>query len=104
MYRYTLTQDAARELDRELAYSEAHWGKRHAGDYARALQARFSDIARHPFAYPEQPDLLPGIRLCVYKGNRIVYTVMEKEKRVVVLGVFSVYQTVAPERIQKRLS
>lgn len=75
MYPYKLTSDAQRELDNELAYSVEMWGRRHAQAYAKALQQKILLICANPFMHTERSDILPGIRLCQYKGSRIVYTI-----------------------------
>lgn len=103
MYRYFLTREAEREFDNELAYSAQKWGNLHARKYAKELQRKILTIARNPLVYPVRNDILPGIRICTYKGNRIIYTVQEELKQIVILGLLSIYQNINSTKIQKRV-
>ena len=101
MYQYFLNREAERELDKELAYSEERWGRQHAQKYAVQLKAKFSSIAKNPFIYPERSDILSGIRICNHKGNRIIFTVIEELKQVIIIGFLSVHQDIG--KLEKRI-
>ena len=103
MYTYLLTHYAERDFDKELAYSEEHWGKRHAKKYAQELKKQMKILCKNPYAYRERSDIVSGLRMCRYKGNYIVYTVVEEYKQVVITGLHSVYQNMDPEALQKRM-
>jgi plasmid stabilization system protein ParE len=100
LYTYFLNQDAQRELEQELEYSEVRWGKAHARKYATELKAKLSDIAKNPFIYPERNEILSGIRICNHKGNRIIFTVIEELKHIIVIGFLSAHQDIS--QLQKR--
>lgn len=104
MYRYVLTREAEQELDAELAYSAERWGKRNARDYAEGMRQKLISIAENPFSYPERDDILPGIRICTYKGNRIIYTVHLERKQVIILGLQSIYRELKVDQLSRRES
>jgi plasmid stabilization system protein ParE len=91
-YRFRLTSSAARELEHEIAYSAAHWGRKHASAYRLGLMVIIKHIAAHPFATPERPELGAGYRLVRYKGNYIVYCVNEAESMVEIMAFPSVHR------------
>lgn len=104
VYTYVLTKEAEREFDRELAYSEEHWGTKHARQYAAELRHKLRSIAQTPQMYAQRSDILPGIRICHYKGNKIIYAIIEQKKQVIVVGLLSNHQPIMPDILHKRLS
>lgn len=103
-YRLEILKAAKDELAKELAYSRQRWGKEHAKAYGRELRDQIRSLKQYPEVHPLRNDILEGIRIKPYKGNQIVYTVLEDQQRVVVLAVLSVYQTVDPNRMGRRQS
>ncbi len=98
MYQYFLNKDAEREFDKELAYSEEQWGIQHARKYAIELKTKLSSIAKNPFIYPERIDILAGILICNHKGNRIIFTVVEERKQIIIIGFLSIHQNINTDR------
>lgn len=99
MYRVFLTPEAREELNREIAYSEEKWGKAHARRYAHEIRRRIRVIGKNPKVYSISSDIFPGIRIARYKGNQIIYTVVEEDQTVIILGVPSIYRELAPRSV-----
>ena len=102
MYKNFFVKEAQQELERELAYSAKQWGKRHAVKYANEIRAKIRTICKSPQLYPFRNDILPEIRICPYKGNRIIYTVLETKKLVIILAVLSTFQEINSNKLAKR--
>jgi len=102
MYKYSFVKEAQQELERELAYSEKQWGKTHAVKYAKEIRGKIRKICKTPKLYPFRNDILPEIRICPYKGSRIIYTVLEEKKLVVILAVLSSFQEINSNKLDKR--
>lgn len=94
MYRYYITAEDARELDREILYSESRWGRAHAKKYIIHLKAKIESIAKKPYIYTDRVDILPSLRICNYKGSRIIFTIIEAKKSIAVIGFLSSHQDV----------
>jgi plasmid stabilization system protein ParE len=91
-YRFRLTSNAKRELDKEIAYSVKHWGKHHAKKYRQELLAVIKRIADNPFSYPEHTGIKKGYRVVSYKGNYIVYSVNESEQYIEIVAFPGIYR------------
>ena len=104
MYRLQVIAEAERELDHEVGYSIAHWGQTHGQKYGRELRKQIRSLKSNPRLYPVRNDTLPGIRIKIYKGNRIVYTLREDRKLVVVLALMSIYQNIDSAELNRRQS
>ncbi len=102
MYELVIIDEAKKELRHEIAYSKKKWGQVHGQKYAKELQERIRDLKENPHLYPVRNDVLPNIRVRTYKGNRIVYTIQEKLKRIVVLAILSLYQNIEIKKLKKR--
>jgi plasmid stabilization system protein ParE len=86
VYRIDFTPEAKQELAHELSYSRRHWGSKHAADYRRAITSLIRQIAENPLRHAIKPTYGAGVRTLRYKGNYIVYRVIEAEKIVQIIG------------------
>ena len=91
-YRIVITASAERELEREIDYSTAQWGKKHAKEYRRAIEKQVQQIASNPTLYPIKAELERPLRMVRYKGNYIVYWCDEPQRIMYVVGFPSVYR------------
>lgn len=103
MYHLQIIDEAQEELDKEIGYSYQRWGEIHAIRYAEELDIKIKDLQHYPRMYPLREDILPGIRILTYKGNRVVYILQEEKHRVVVLAVLSIYQPIDKNTLRQRI-
>ncbi len=59
-------------------------------------------LRKNPYLYPIRNDILPGIRILNYKGNRVIYTLLEKKKIVTILAILSNYQNINRSELKSR--
>ena len=102
VYKLKIISEAKAELAHELRYSRNTWGQSHARQYAQALRARIKDLQTRAREYPQQNDILKGIRILNYKGNRIIYTINEKQKTVIVSAVMGHARNIDPRILKQR--
>ncbi len=102
MYDLFIIDEARKELAHETAYSKKKWGPAHGEKYARDLQKNIRALKENPRLYPQRNDVLPDVRLKTFKGNRIIYTILEDQKRVVVLAILSSYQDIDAKKLEER--
>ncbi|GJQ60895.1 MAG: type II toxin-antitoxin system RelE/ParE family toxin [Candidatus Scalindua sp. AMX11] len=102
MNKYMFASEAAEELRKEIAYSAKQWGKYHARQYRDALRQKIQTICQNPLLFPLRNDILTGIRISTFKGNRIVYTFIEEKKLVVILAILSIHQNIDESQLKKR--
>lgn len=102
MYDLVIIDEAKGELRHEAAYSKEKWGQVHGAKYAKDLQKQIRELRNNPRLYPLRGDILPGIRIKIFKGNRIIYFIQENRKRVVVLAVLSLYQYIDGKKLKER--
>jgi plasmid stabilization system protein ParE len=86
VYKKRIAEEAAHELERELAYSASRWGKAHAAEYARGLAACVHKIRSHPRMYAVFSNGDKDIRSVTYKGTRILYAIEEETQTIVCKG------------------
>lgn len=104
MYKLVFTEAATKELAAELEYSLSRWGKAHAKKYSAELQKRLYNLTKSPYAHRSHDDILPGLRVLSFKGNKILYYVDSEKKDVVILGVPSIYRELSKEALKQRFS
>ncbi len=80
MHKLILIDEAKEELLHEANYSIKKWGRLHGQKYFLELQEKINVLRKNPYLYPIRNDILPGIRILNYKGNRVIYTLLEKKK------------------------
>ncbi|MBD3265277.1 hypothetical protein GF373_01295 [bacterium] len=92
MYELVILAEAKAELRHEANYSKTKWGKTHGKKYIDELQTKIGSLKKNPHLYPKRDDILTDIHILNYKGNRIIYTIREEKKQVIILAILSVYQ------------
>lgn len=102
MYELKILEAARQELEKEFEYSAENWGADHALKYAEKMEEQIKALQTNPRLCPLRNDILPGIRIKNYKGNRIIYTLRENQKLVVILAVLSVYQNIDKDKLDQR--
>lgn len=70
---YSLSKSADADFEDIFVYGVSTFGIKQAESYALGLQARFEQIAQHPFLYPEVSQIKTGYRLSVYRSHSIYY-------------------------------
>lgn len=102
MYKVKLIAEAQQELRKEIRYSRRTWGLAHAKTYHKELRTQIASLRDTPLLHPIRNDILPGIRIKIYKGNQIIYLIQEKKRLVVVLAILSTYQSVDQNGLTRR--
>ncbi len=102
MYELYITEEAKTELARELRYSRHTWGDHHAKEYAKAFRLKIRELRHRAKEYQTRDDLLAGIRIMPYRGNQVVYTILEEQHKVVVLGIMGSGMEVNPTGMARR--
>lgn len=87
MYKIKIILEAKEDLFKELAYSKRNWGIQHSRKYSKNLRANIKELCINPHLFRIRDDILPNIRIKVYKGNKIFFTVHENKKMVIVLAI-----------------
>ena len=70
--------------------------------YAKEFQEQIRALRTNPRLYPLRNNILPDIRIKIFKGNRIVYVIRENRKMVAVLAVLSLYQKIDKNKLKRR--
>ncbi len=102
MHKLILIDEAKEELLHEANYSIKKWGRLHGQKYFLELQEKINVLRKNPYLYPIRNDILPGIRILNYKGNRVIYTLLEKKKIVTILAILSNYQNINRSELKSR--
>lgn len=102
MYELKILDEARQELEKEIEYSAENWGEAHALKYAQKMEEQIKALPTNPHLFPLRNDIFPGIRIKKYKGNRIVFTLRENQKQIVVLAILSVYQNMDKDKLGQR--
>ena len=102
MYKLILIDEAKAELLHEANYSKKQWGRLHGQKYFLELQKKIKVLRKNPCLYPIRNDIFPGIRILNYKGNRVIYTLLEKKKIVAILAILSNYQNMNKSELKLR--
>ena len=102
MYDLVIVDEAKEELRHAIAYSREKWGKAHGKKYAKEFQEQIRALRTNPRLYPLRNNILPDIRIKIFKGNRIVYVIRENRKMVAVLAVLSLYQKIDKNKLKRR--
>jgi plasmid stabilization system protein ParE len=102
VFELEIIAEAREELRREIAYSKKVWGTDHSRSYAAAIRSRISRLRYKPYVCQLRNDILTGIRLLHYRGNCIIYTVIEEQRRVIVLAMIGCHQGINPRMIKNR--
>ena len=102
MYKLILIDEAKAELLHEADYSRKKWGKLHGKKYFLELQEKIRVLRKTPCLYPLRNDILPNIRILNHKGNRVIYTLLEKKKTVAILAILSNYQEISKSELKRR--
>ena len=102
MYKLEIIDEAKQELHKEIAYSKKIWGDKHSRQYAKKLRESIRGLRKNPQLYSLRNDILPGIRILTYKGNRVIYIIRESHNLVSVLAVLSNFQNIDTSEMRKR--
>lgn len=102
MYKLIIIEEAKAELRKEANHSKSQWGIHHGEKYFAALEEKIRKLRKNPLLYPLRNDILPGIRILNYKGNRIIYTLIKRKKLVAVIAVLSNYQNFDKSELTQR--
>jgi len=102
VYKLEIIDEAKQELHKEIAYSKKMWGDKHSRQYAKKLRESIQGLRKNPRLYSLRNDILPGIRILTYKGNRVIYITVESRKLVSVLAVLSNFQNIDTDKLSKR--
>ena len=78
------------------------WGKLHGQKYFVELKEKIRVLRKIPCLYPLRNDILPGIRILNYKGNRVIYTLLENKKLVAILAILSNYHDINKSELKRR--
>ena len=75
MASYRLSQRADEDFESIYVFGLLNFGERQAEAYVDGMEARFDEIAAHPFMYPSIDSVRQGYRLSVYGTHSIYYRV-----------------------------
>ena len=93
-YQIEIVPEAKKELQKELTYSRKNWGQKHSKQYAIEVRAKIKTLKHQAKAFQLRHDILPDIRIMPFRGNRIIYTILEDKKTVIILSVISNFQNI----------
>jgi plasmid stabilization system protein ParE len=102
VYHLKILPEAREELRNELSYSKKRWGIEHSRKYGQEIRTQIGMLQKNPRLYPLRQDVLPGIRIKTFKGNRIIYTICEDHGLVVILAVLSAYKNINKDMLKQR--
>ena len=102
MYSLQIIDEAKAELRHELSYSRKKWGDIHAKQYAKEIRAKINSLRTTAKEHQEHSHVLSGIRILNYRGNRIIYTILEEQSLVVVLAILGNAKNIDSAELSKR--
>src|SRR5258708_7112164 len=103
LYQIKIIEEAKQELKHEIAYSKKTWELDHSQNHSKMLRDKLKSLAKNPRVYPLQSSILEEIRIFTFKGNRIIYTIIESKRLMVILAITSLYSKVNADTLEHHL-
>ena len=84
-----LSHRAENNLDQVLVHISQRSSQQQAQSFLRGFYEGLEDLKRFPRMYVKLPDLEdPNIRYFIFNNYRIVYELIESDKRIIILTIF----------------
>lgn len=91
MYTIIFSRKAEAELEHEIEYSLLRWGANHAKKYQEELHLFINLLSDRPLIYPLQPRIGKGLRVAVFKGNRVIYRINKSSLTIRIVSILSTH-------------
>lgn len=86
--------EARAELDKEIRHSKKKYGLDHARQYKQEMMEKIVGICRNPLMHRTIDEVLEGLRIYNYKGNKLLFDVDVPNKTVIILAILGNRQSV----------